>query len=87
MELRTIFFIDLALRKQWGFFFNLPKELTLKKSMVLHQKDAENVKTEARNTKLEIFHSNILCVAFGYKRAMWRSEALDCEIGANFLTH
>lgn len=55
--------------------------------MVLHQKDAENVKTEARNTKLEIFHSNILCVAFGYKRAMWRSEALDCEIGANFLTH
>lgn len=22
------FLIDLALRKQWGFFFNLPKELT-----------------------------------------------------------
>ena len=45
----------------------------------------KNVKIEGRNTKLEIFHCSILCVASDYKCATWRSEPLDCEIDANFL--
>lgn len=52
--------------------------------MALHRKDAENVKTEDRTTKLEIFHCNILCMASD-KCATRRSEPLDCEIHANFL--
>lgn len=66
--------------------FNVRKELTWK-FMILYQKDAKNVKIEGINTKLEMFRSNVLCMAFDYKYATWRSEPLDCEIDANFFTH
>lgn len=55
--------------------------------MDLYQQSAENVKIEGKNTKLNIFHSNIACTVFEYTSAMWRREPLDCEIDANFLTH
>ena len=53
--------------------------------MILHQKDAENVEIEGRNTKLEMFCSNVLCMVFDYECATWRSEQRTVKLMLIFL--